>query len=182
MQEKWIVKNNRNNMLNIAKFKIKLAAHQVIDLVSATNKTVRELELDLDIKREFSHNNIVEIEKIVPDTNSLSLDSLTKQFDELKSILLENKPQQNTNIVIDHEKIADSIKSSLNLSELIINEQKSIIENKENEDEKMREDAVMNLIFKTEDKGKKNFSSLGKEEKINDNTDIHDDILGGLDL
>lgn len=173
--EKWIVKNNSGTMLNLPKCGIFFKkADEVLDLVNHTGRTVSDLENDPELRKNFSYNNILTIEKVkfTPEaiSDSESLQTLSKKLDILTEYI--SKKTEN-NDQIDMSKIEDIVKKGLFglSSNIVLNN-----DTRNNEEEEMRQDALKKLIDNSSasEKNLENFGS--KKREIEDHDDFSDMI------
>lgn len=184
MKDKYIIQNKSGTVLNIAQYKLRLSIGEVVDLVSRLEKTTAELKRDKYILREISFNNLEVIEEY--DTSEKSKD-IEGKIDNLINIL-SNQKENNINSIKDEilstlkenkdkeeSLIKDSIKDQLSQIN-INNKQQQNNDNQDNEniEEKMREEALLELLNKQKSYKVKDF---GKERKIDGEQEDHSDLI-----
>ena len=161
--QRYILKNNSGTVLNLAKNKIMLKPNQMVDMVNRTEKTIVEIENDVEIMREIGYKNLLVIERFDPNDRS---EELVRKMDNLlERLQCEKKepiPEPVKELVkeIIQEPVKEEIKiSNINLEDIkkVVDEcLKSVLKsgnfvqsgNKtiNNDDEKLRELAIEQLL------------------------------------
>lgn len=158
MEEKYIVRNNSGTILRLTKYRITLNINQTIDLVTALNKSVSEIKRDVEIAREMGYRNLVLVEEVVPIANTANLDP--SKLDEIINLLKEQKVVQQ--FVINNSSVeANSVKAEID---------------KLDEEEKMREDALLFTLGRSKSPKVKNIKDMGNAKKIENADDFGDKI------
>jgi hypothetical protein len=186
MVEKWVVLNNSGKILNLPKSKIVLKKkNQSIDLVAATGKPIFQLELDPEIKLHFAYNNLKTVEKVsreqshdvkgLSDKMDALLDVITGKddsnvTDKIDSLVEALKGNQNANI--DVEQLA----SLLAATGVVSKKDKESMTPDEQEENKMRDEAMEKLMSSTKDP-EKSMSTFGRTKVISENNDDMSDLI-----
>ena len=157
MTEKLLVRNNTGTIFRLDKLKITLRPNQEIDLVEKMHKSVDDIKRDPEIMRELSYNNlwIVEEKKELPVVENTQLDG---KLNEILSYL-----------------------KSMPASQIVQGEQKSISDVSDvvqNNDDKMREDALMQILSRSNKNVEKKIDNIGKKKEVKDT----DDFSGLIDI
>ncbi len=185
-KEHWIVKSNTKGLLYFPKLGLTFKErNQEKELCFLTGKTIDELEKDTDIAMHLSANNISTVSKERIKENN---ESLINEINELKKIIIDDQkanvqvlnPLQQIDIASLIEVIKNEIKSSLG-SNNSPQQTEKIVSSSDNDD-RAREDAIRQLIFKRKDTSVKNFEELGSEKQVSNEGEGNEDLLGDLGL
>jgi len=204
--ESWVVKNITKGPLYLPQNKIRFhKPNQERDLVFFTGKTIFQLERDPEIHKHLKEKTIETVGEIIRFDNPsvISDDAINKlrkeienqniasQIDELKELLKAAKEKENQEPIsqpppppepaptpnIDMSEIIKTIKDNINVTiNQQVGEKTSYNENDE-EEEKLREEALEKLIFSKKEKITKNFEKLGKEKEIENESSGNEDLL-----
>lgn len=189
MQEQWVVKNNTRGPVFLPKNKIHFNhPDQEKELCFTTNKTVEELERDPEINFNIEKGFIITVSKISEKQqekieNRKVVSDLSQQIDELKALLIASQQQNQNNQPepkeLDTDKIIEAIKDNIQINV------KSSGKSEENivssEEEKMKEDALKELIFR-KDKSTKSFDNLGSSKEVKIEGEGNEDLLDDLNI
>lgn len=181
MEDKWVVQNNSGKILILPINKLRFTINGRMDLVERLGLNVREIEINKEVKREIAYNNLVTIEK--HDSISEHEKELAGKMDKMMSLLESGiSPQapsvQKVEIVKQIESQADAESLSAVLDKYFkdrgmdTGEAKKKIE----EEEKMREDAIKQLI----DHDKKPDSTLkgfGDKKEVKEEPEDFSDLI-----
>jgi len=91
MEDEWIVQNNSGTVLILPKNKLKFTNGGKMDLVKQLGLSVKEIELDREIKRELTYNNLVTIKKT--DSSKENEAELSKKMDAMINLLQQGGAQ-----------------------------------------------------------------------------------------
>ena len=181
MEDKFVVKNKSGTVLNIPNHKLRLSINAEVDLVSRLEKTTVEIKRDKDILRELTFNNL----EILEEYDSSKKDyNIEQKIDSLINILSEKKEN---NIDSIKEDIINALENKIKIDESLIEktiqnkisniklDNNSVDDNKKNiDEEKMREQALLELLNKEKSYEVKDF---GKERKIDGDQEDFSDMV-----
>jgi len=171
MSDIWIVQNVSGTVLILPKNKIRFTIGGRVDLVERIGLPVREIELDTEINREFSYNNLTTVEK--HDSSKDHEKELSGKLDQMMSFLKSQTPtvpgSSKNSVEFDPKEI------SLILDKYFKERKMKISggETDSEEENKMREEAVRIMIESSKPLDG-NLDGFGVERKYEDTDDFSD--------
>jgi len=175
-KDKWVVKNNSGTAFNLGlgSCRITFTPEGRVDLVERSNKDIDYLERVEDLQTALFHNNLITLEKFDhrnPDVSEVS-EKLNSLIQIISSKVPEKKEDQSPSLT--KEDIGEILGAHLSDLKDMISKQKPIVINQgsgqvgqENEEEeRMREDAMKTLIEKDTSSSKSNLDDFGSKREI----------------
>ena len=183
-EEQWIVRNNTSGPLILPNNKLTFSkCGQEKELCFLTNKTISELERDQEIKMNLSHKNIITVFKTEKPVSDTDTEGISNKLEDLKKLILDSS--QNVQIIekeasapqVDISQIVDAIKGQININ--IGSESGENVVSLE--DEKMKEEAIKQLVFRKDDL-KKNLQNMGSTKQIKNESEGNEDLLDDIEI
>lgn len=185
-KEHWIVKSNAEGHLFLPKLGLSFKSkNNEKELCFLTGKSVADLEKDPEIISSMAANNLITVSK---ETISEDNENLINEINELKKMIREGRSETNTQPSIpqqpfDFTALINAIKTEIKTSVGSANVSGQAGENivlSDDSEEKAREEAIKQLIFKGKDTSVKNFDKLGSETQVENESDGNENLLGDI--
>jgi hypothetical protein len=186
-EEQWIVKNNTKGPLILPKNKLTFPkVNMEKELCFTTGKTVDELERDAELRDNLKFNNLITVKKVKKEpVGTTDTSGLADQLEDLKKIIIQQAQNQPQTIIqqaepqnIDTDALVDAIKSKININ-IGTGSDNDVVSL---EDEKMREEALKNLVFKKDDKMKTNFKNIKEAKEVDGDSESFEDLMDDIDI